>query len=688
MISTLDVIQESFEDVSLDYNPKPSASSRFYGINRQNSVSNNNSNIKLNYSTSSINNNSSKELLLTPSQKLKIIKKQRLQKSVDQLSSNSPENLNSIDFLSDDELPDNLIVYDVPSLYSLQTLSTNRSKTRKPSIRRKNSLSSNSSNETTITNTHNISRQIDNTTMNNNNFATTTSTILTTPHYNNNNNIQPPNWRHIHSSSSTSSNSSTMSSPATRASSIFSKSSDVSEFRDSEDDVLSPLSKEVKLLSQNKDMKLEETLQRMSILKNLSHLNTQNSLNGNLNIPKIDNSNIKLNYLSSTRQSNLPPKTKYEILKHEKDYQIILQTEIHNEHEKLKQYQLKKKQLLIRNEKDEKLWNKVINNYNILIKLPQTRELWWRSLPDKYRSKIWKKQLISKKKVIFTDDQFSSALFEADKIIDNACSFKLIKDELIRKQKQSENSKILEQIKLIEKFSEQIQFSFPQLNYFQNGETFDSILKMLIAFNNLKSNDEKLNKVDIFKLINLLCTLFYVFNDELITLNCFISLILKKLPNFMLISNNEQIPSTLIKDLEIEKSNNQSNYLKDIKDQFDKYLLQITPNLYNHFIQRDVNSLKIIQSLTCCIFSNQLPFDVILRVLDIYLFEGDIFLLRVSLALLKKVSFKLFGSKDEIYKLTKVNVGEFESNNSDVFNVGEVEEFIKDIREVLKKGKS
>lgn len=671
-MSTLDAIQESFEDVSLDHNSQ-SSKTRFYGLNRQKSVSSRSA--LHSYSTSSLANNSSRELLLTPSQKLKIIKKQRLQKSEDKLSTNSPENLNSIDFLSDDELPDNLIVFDVPSLYSLQSLSTNRSKSRKPSIRRKNSLSSNSSNETTITNTHNITKQIDNTTIG--------ATYIQ----------QPPNRRHIHSSSMTNSNysSSTTSSPATRASSIFSKTSDISECRYLEDEFLNPLSKEVKFLSQNKDFKLEETLQRMSMLKNMSHLQTQETLSGN-NIKQDVNSSIKFNYLSATRQSNLPPKEKHEILKHEKDYQHILEMEIQNENEKLKKYQLRKQQLSIQYERDQASWYKVMNNYDILIKLPQTRELWWRNVPDKYRSKIWQKQLISTKKKIFTDDELCKSILDSTKIIDDACSYKLIKDELMKKQKEKENPKITENVELIEKFSGQIQFSFPELQMFQNGETFDSILKILISFNNLKVKSEKLIKVNAFKLVNLVCILFYVLNDEILTLNCFMSLICKKLPNLMLVLSNDEIPPTLLQCLEIEKASNNDNknelnYLKDIKNQFDKYLLKLVPNLYNNFIQRDINSLKLIQGLIGCIFSNQLSFDIILRILDIYLFEGDIFLLRVSLALFKNNAFRLFGSSNEIFKLLKINVGEDQLNSLAILNVGEVDDFIKEIRNVLQKGK-
>lgn len=686
MLPTLDAIQESFEDVSLERNPKPSH--RFYGLNRRHSS---NSMVRTTYSASSLHVNSTRDLLLTPSQKLKIIKHQRAQKTEDKLSTNSPENLNSIDFLSDDELPDNLIVYDVPSLYSLQSLSTNRSKTRKPSIRRsrKNSLSSSSSNETAITNTHNITQQIDNSTNNIDNSI-----------IHNNIPLYKPNLSHSHlnsvSTSSSSTTCSSVSSPATRASSIFSRSSDVSDFRCSQDELLNPLSQEVKFLTDYKDIKLEEALQRISMLKSMTHISTinnpdsknmvtSNDYTNNATVSEIHDSNIKLNCLSSTRQPNLPPKSKYEILKHERDYQNILESEIYHENEKLKKYQAKKVKMSKQYEADERSWNKVVKNYDILIKLPQTRELWWRNIPQKYRSTIWKKQLISKRKSVYERAALKKSLNEADKIIDDACNFKILKDELIKRKFCKENPNVLKHVTFIEKCSDNLQFAFPEMMFFQFGPNFDSVLKILISFNNLKLDNEKLKDIDVSNLVNLVCVLYYVLGDEITTLNCFISVIMKKLPLFMLTSSDLQIPDNLIKDLEIEKANSQSSYLKDIKDQFDKYLLQISPRLYNHFIQRDINSLKLIQHLTDCIFTNQLEFDVVLRILDIYLFEGDILLLRTSLALLKKISYKLFGSKEEVYDLLKVNPDMH--NLSGYLDVGEPSEFIKDIRDVLKKGK-
>lgn len=630
----LDVIQESFEDVSLDYNSKRS-STRVNTITRHRSAPNVS---KLNYSNASLPSNSSRELLLTPSQKLKMIKKQRIQRSADHLANNAPENLNSIDFLSDDILPDNLIVFDVPSLHSLNSLST--IKGRKPSLRRKNTISSNSSSESaTATNTHNITQQIESDVPN----------VYS--------NAIKPVFNSDYSPSSC------MSSPATRASSIFSKSSDVSEFRFSQDETTSPLSQEVKLINDHRDVKLEETLQRMMLLKNLS---------------QVDSSQPNHKYISTTRQSNLPPKPRSETIKHENDYKEIVDKEISHEKQTFKKYQEMKKQIDDRNQKDEKLWNQVMENYDILIKLPQTRELWWRYVSPKHRAKIWKKQFISEKKNVLEKSFLKESIEKSTNIINEACNFMSLKDEIMKRKVSSENHILVENVELIKKLSQRIQFAYPESALFQFGETFDSILKICLSFKDIKGSNEKLALIDEFLLINLVCVLFYVLEDEIDTIRCLVSLLLKKLPNAMLNSNNGEIPDILSEDLQVEKTQ-QSEYIKDINHQLSKYLLQVCPNLFNHFIQMDINLLRIVQGITCQFFSNQLPLDVVIRILDIYAFEGDIILLRTSLALFKKISYKLYGDKDSTFEILNIN----EVRKS--LQVGEVEEFVKDIRGILKK---
>lgn len=94
----------------------------------------------------------------------------------------------------------------------------------------------------------------------------------------------------------------------------------------------------------------------------------------------------KTHYLSNTRQPNLPPKDTYESLKHQRDYEHLVEIQIQNEKQDMERYEKLKNMSKLQSDKDYKLWRKVVENYDTLIKLPQTRELYWRNLPSNLRS--------------------------------------------------------------------------------------------------------------------------------------------------------------------------------------------------------------------------------------------------------------------------------------------------------------
>lgn len=505
-----------------------------------------------------------------------------------------PENIKNhqLDSISDDELPDGLIVYDIPSIESLQNLETRR----KSPIKRKQQL------------------------------------------------------KKSHQSQLPSSSNSSLSSPATRASSIFSLGSTFSDMDPLDsarvsDDYHNQLSKEARLLFSNKNYVLEESLQRISLLKSIS----RQSLDSVSSFASDSSTTILLKsktqtFITSTRQPNLPPKDYLDIKKHENQYQMILNSQIHLEQQKMKEYTKTTQRKNIQLSHDTTLWEKVVNNYPILIKLPQTRELWWRSMPNSVRPTICKRQLM-RKSPEEDDARFEIIFKEMNEKIDSACNYKSIGDELSKIKFQKENPDILETVENIEKISNLIQLSYPDLGEFQYGETFDSILKISLVFNKIKLEFESIKTVPLDKIINIICVLFYVFKSELVTLTSLITLLHRKLVCSLLTTTD--IPELLTEQLAY-KSN---EYLSDTQEQVDKFLLNMTPRLYNHFVQQDVNTLRIIQSTVSTLFTKQLNLDVTLRVFDIYLFEGDSFLLRCLLALINKLSWKLYGSREEIYQL-------------------------------------
>lgn len=645
---------------------------------------------------------------LTSSQRYrsKLHKQKKLDDIEKEVARSPSELLSTLDSLSDDELPDDLIVFDVPFSKPLQSLCDHRASyqtsrlaqfrvvPKKRPIFPANQLQRTAQSQNVkfgLSRKKVISPQTPKT-------AIVHSVNPQEPHFSR----LPPAGilQRPYSNISTGSNYSTgsvRSSPATRASSIFSFVSDMSELSLMDDEESSSMSFEGKLLNRNKDPHLDESLQRISMLKSLSRLSLSDSSLESVsdkNNKKVHPSKEKYDCLSVTRQLNLPPKDHAELAKHQQDYENLMQTQINKEKEKMKKYYEKQEILKHRNDYDYKIWKMICEKYDFLICLPSTRELWWRGIPRKQglRASIWRRQLVGKKIKI----DLTKFLKEAHIIIDKACDYKTTTSQLGQKKFEKENADRMHEIRHVEDYSKQIQKCFPDMIMFQLGSTFESVLSIAIAFDIAKTKEIyrlQLSVIETNRILRLICLLLKNLESEELAFHSLIDILLKKLPHTLL--TMVDIPKSLKKELE-EESNIRSEemtYLKDIKDQFDRFLLTTSPNIYNHFVQHDMNTLIILQSTIATMFTNLLNMEVLERIFDIYIFEGDSFLLRCLLALIKKISYKLFGSAEETFhylgdsSLDDLNSidGKNILTGYEYLDVGEAEDFIRDVRKILRK---
>ncbi|ODV84795.1 hypothetical protein CANARDRAFT_28934 [[Candida] arabinofermentans NRRL YB-2248] len=664
--SILDVIQESFEDISLN-SDQQNGTKRIQrnpsSLRRSNSIGSNSSSrslssvhsknsrdgsiasnfVKLNYSNpSSIclqqSNGSRDALVLTSSQRYRLNQKRRNNMKNSPTKGKGDSTIIRLaeeviaqarDFLSDDELPDDLIVYNVPFSKSLRSLTDDEFEFKKPLPKRPSTAAA----------------------------AAYSNTF------------------------------STMGSPTTRASSIFSIGSDLSQLSFYEDPIEINQSSDAKLLSINEDAKLNESLQRISILNNYKSLpNAPSSLSTSTTSPNVSMSKEKLSHLTPTRQINLPPKDKYEVMKHQRDCETLIQKQINIEKEKLNDRQKQIEYLSNQHEKDFISWKMIINNYDQLIGLPKSRELWWRGIPETLRYHIWTKQIGNKYHL--GNNTIQSWLDKSEDIINKACDYKILKDQISKRKFEKENEDEIELIKMVEVHSNWIQSSFPNLLYFQIGATFESILRILSAVDLFRMEAGNLDSIQLENLTNLICVLFYNLRDEKATIITFTTLISRKLPYALMETHNNP-------------ENELSEYLSDIQSQFSKFLKSTSPTLHTHFtetLKPELSPISYLSQSISNMYSTQLPLPIISRIIDIYIFEGDSFLLRVELALLKKVSYRLMGDRNEILNILGYDC--LKNTNSNVadkkkimrgiegfkyLDVGDEEEFIKDVRGILKK---
>ncbi|OWB54761.1 hypothetical protein B5S28_g615 [[Candida] boidinii] len=669
------------------------------------------------------------------------------------------DNVDSMDFLSDDELPDDIIFYNVPYSRPLKSLVSKDSIFKKPVRQQQQQQQQQQQHQQqqrpppqqqTSLNEQQCRRPPQIVAPN----AVRDTNAGPMPQRADQQNQQLQHLPHINAiSRNTSIDQSGSPTPSTfststRASSVFSFgssnladqfysnekyhsfSSDISNYTSDLENLenlkrLSSLSQDVNLLTyelqKDKESQIsEQTEQIIDYLRNLSVNNNANYdplINQNQNNSNIKNDNIirtnksikdsqeKKNNLSITRPAYLPPKDRYESSKHKKDYEVLMsiaiQNEANEEQKKLKHLNVVKKQQSL----DLITWKeKIIPNYNKLIGLPQTRELWWRGLPDKIRSTIWLKQSINNNKFNLSDDDLDSIFKKSDDLILKACNYKLNKTKNInssKREKINDNSKEYDIFKLVDEKSKEIRVAFPDLMVFQIGDCFESILKIIISvhvFNNdYKTIFNNLDFNNIKGLSKLTCVLYHNLKDIKLTFLALLNLLTKKLIYYL----NLKTPTE-----------DSTSYLNDIFNSFERCLYKTNLKIYNQFKINGIKPLDYLNLLMSNYFSSIFRINTCSRILDIYLFEGETFLLRTVLGLFKKIDYKLLGTKEEVLKILSDESSQVlnkdiynylqndyeknyssnnDSNDSELLatfkylDVGEEDEFIKSVRNILRK---
>lgn len=331
---------------------------------------------------------------------------------------------------------------------------------------------------------------------------------------------------------------------------------------------------------------------------------------------------------SNTRPGWLPPKSPDEDRKHMQEYQKLIEktalADKKKQERRVSEQLARKKQ----QSEDEIEWGqKIIPKFDTMIKQSRTRELWWRGLPEKYRSKIWKLKIENKLNVnqqVFDD-----------------CKAKSLK----------QNASILPVI------AEAANQAFPTLHIFQaeTGPLHEDLKSVLLAFAGYKPTigyKDGLNNIAAMFLLNLPSPL-----------DAFISMV-----NIL-----EENPLTYAL---YSGSYDKDQIISSYYGQFLKVLHTKLPSLYDHFQHIKLAPSAYLEPLLIGWFSRHVGIDISARIYDIFIFEGDGFLLRVALGILTALEHKLYGSSEEILNEIGWNVDQLE--------LGEEDQFILTVRNALK----
>ncbi|KAJ5577952.1 uncharacterized protein N7459_006916 [Penicillium hispanicum] len=239
---------------------------------------------------------------------------------------------------------------------------------------------------------------------------------------------------------------------------------------------LSDLSEEARIITEalehhadESDRKHEDAVQNGVSRKSSSE--SPRASRENIELPPLQKSNIMIDplpiskekekVLTRTRPSWLPPKDQKEEKKHLKEYkQMMAQS---RETDKRKAARAASAQC----EKDstretlQNIWDEFVSpNWNRALREPRTRELWWRGIPPRNRGAMWKRAIGNE--LALSEETFTKALQRAKDLRSKT------------EAEPGENNKRL--LDCFESIEADASNAFPDLNLFQEGGPLREIL--------------------------------------------------------------------------------------------------------------------------------------------------------------------------------------------------------------------
>lgn len=335
----------------------------------------------------------------------------------------------------------------------------------------------------------------------------------------------------------------------------------------------------------------------------------------------------KAEFLSRTRPSFLPPKSKEEELKHLLQYKEMMIHATSLEKKRERELQTVKMQRAKERAKIETEWTlDIIPRFELAVKEAKTRELWWKGIPLKYRALIWKAR--TGNQLGITKSTYVKAL---------------------QTGKENGENKIM----ILDS-----QNALPNTGLFgAYSPLSDQLLNILTAFSAYRSE------------IGYKSGLHHIAATLLLTLSTELE-VFTALANIL---NNSLLQAIYLRD-ETTLTSHYTSFLKVLNTKL--------PSLYEHFKTIRLPPSAYLEPMLSTLYSQHMPIDVTDRIWDVMMFEGDTFLLRVALGVLMKVEHKLYGSAEDVLSVVGWGAKSLEKY------VGDEDEFMACVRGALKNTKA
>lgn len=368
--------------------------------------------------------------------------------------------------------------------------------------------------------------------------------------------------------------------------------------------------------------------------------------------------------ISYTRPSWLPPKPSKEKKAHHRASEEMISRAIANEcNENSKRLQTIH-QLERLKKKDRELWNKVLNDSKQTSQEAVKRILengtFWRGTPESLRGSIWSRMIGNRLEM---DQESCTTYFESyERIKSIYCMEADTSLSNYRKREMGvsrchKTSKALHHKHACEKLSSlnakilrDISCAFPEVTKLKNEKTILDVSRILNAFvifcNKSRGlwdfHDDTFSNFD---------TSFYStgINTVALILYFYSGSVTKAFICLCNIFSSKEFEGLM--DLKVIGSNKAKHAESEIEKKFDSLFKKKLDRLYTHFKVNLLTTSEFLPDMILSLFTNYFDFDLASRILDIFVFQGTDFLIKCSLAFLKKISHKLFGNKDEIIRI-------------------------------------
>jgi hypothetical protein len=362
---------------------------------------------------------------------------------------------------------------------------------------------------------------------------------------------------------------------------------------------------------------------------------------GNIMIDPLPISKEKEAVLSKTRPSWLPPKNPQEERKHLREWESMMARAAENERKR----QLKEREAQEDSEemKDSiaRIWEQhVLPNWNTVINEPRTRELWWRGVTPKSRGLVWQKAIGNELEL--SESSFEAALKRATEVEEE---FAAMSD-----QERSQRNEAA----WFDAITRDVPRTCPELKEPEKRAPFQNTLRDVLKAYAMYRSD-----------------VGYVYGTHLVA--GILCLHLRPVDAFVALANllNRPLPlaflvhdvSAITRVYELVLSTLKYKYTK-LHDHLTSEAVGLKPEEY-------------IDPMFRCLFAYHLPTELVSRVWDIFVFEGDKVLIRAAVAVLGRLEGRLYGGREEVLDV----VGWRNENGLDL---GTEEEFVKALREAGK----